>query len=272
MKNYDETINSVFEKIDEYNIEKKRRHRAFTQVAASLCLFCAISLAVIGLFKHVLLEKAPTADVSSIGASKTESEAIDSIGQSSVGVSSEAISSHGTDRVLDFSSRSLDEWLADTSVIWEKGDALKGSITPEIPLETGRVLVTERLADKFSRNSKETVYAVMVFFDPMPDVEIEGKRVSEWNKLKMELIDQGKNVEAKQIARKIYDANEAYYNGQIIEFEKKFSAFGLGVYREKYGVTVDSCIFYTFATKGQIENINCDPDEALVLTSAVRFK
>lgn len=53
MKNYDETISTVFDRINEYEVEKKRKRKAITKAAASLCLVAIIGvgLGASGLFK-----------------------------------------------------------------------------------------------------------------------------------------------------------------------------------------------------------------------------
>ncbi len=53
MKNYDETISTVFDRINEYEVEKKRKRKAITKAAASLCLVALIGvgLGASGLFK-----------------------------------------------------------------------------------------------------------------------------------------------------------------------------------------------------------------------------
>lgn len=56
MKSYDETINSVFERINEYKIEKKRRKRAAVRITASACSFFAVALIGIGIWQSGLLK------------------------------------------------------------------------------------------------------------------------------------------------------------------------------------------------------------------------
>ena len=59
MKNYDETINSVFDRINKYEIEKKRRRNIITKAVSLMCCFCLVALTV-GVWHSGLLSSAPS--------------------------------------------------------------------------------------------------------------------------------------------------------------------------------------------------------------------
>lgn len=71
MKNYDETINSVFERINEYEIEKKRKRKTVTKTVISLCCVCLVALLGIGVWQSDLFKPMPPTvlDDSNIGES-----------------------------------------------------------------------------------------------------------------------------------------------------------------------------------------------------------
>lgn len=59
MKNYDETINSVFERINEYEVEKKHKRKIITRTVTSLCCFCLVALLGIGVWQSDLFKSMP---------------------------------------------------------------------------------------------------------------------------------------------------------------------------------------------------------------------
>lgn len=59
MKNYDETINSVFERINEYEVEKKHKRKIITRTVTSLCCFCLVALLGIGVWQSDLFKPMP---------------------------------------------------------------------------------------------------------------------------------------------------------------------------------------------------------------------
>lgn len=74
MKNYDETINYVFERINEYEAKEKHKRKALTRTVASLCCICLVALLGIGIWK-IDLVKTPLPDVSVIwGEENRESQ------------------------------------------------------------------------------------------------------------------------------------------------------------------------------------------------------
>ena len=52
MKNYDETIDIVFNRIHQYNTAKSRRKAAITRAAVPVCCACLVALAGIGIFRY----------------------------------------------------------------------------------------------------------------------------------------------------------------------------------------------------------------------------
>lgn len=149
-----------------------------------------------------------------------------------------------------------------------------GNVSTGINVDLGKTFISNELNNAFKTGDDNTVYAVMVDFTPMlkTNILIDGKTISEWEGEIEALVAQDKNIEAKEIAQKIKQAKEDSYFEQLKEFETKFASMGLGVYHENWGCTIDNCIFYTFATREQIENFECAPNEAFVFTSAIRFK
>jgi len=51
MKNYDETVNSVMEKINEYEIERKHKRKVLARTVGSLCCFCLTVLIGVGVWQ-----------------------------------------------------------------------------------------------------------------------------------------------------------------------------------------------------------------------------
>lgn len=51
MKNHDETINSVFERINEYKADKKRQKKDIIRTVAALCCFCLIAVTALGIWQ-----------------------------------------------------------------------------------------------------------------------------------------------------------------------------------------------------------------------------
>ena len=51
MKSYDETINTVFDRIGEYEKTQKNRRKVITRTAASFCCVCLVALGCVGVLK-----------------------------------------------------------------------------------------------------------------------------------------------------------------------------------------------------------------------------
>lgn len=59
MKNYDETINAVFNRINEYEIAKKRKRKIVMKTVTSLCCVCLVALLGIGVWQSDFFKTAP---------------------------------------------------------------------------------------------------------------------------------------------------------------------------------------------------------------------
>lgn len=253
MKNYNEMTNDVFRRIDEYNAKQKQKKKLAVRTAAALVCVCLAVLAGIGIRQGGLLSTKP----------KSKAETEGNI------LPSESKSEYPNLALLSFS-----QWQCEENVVWGSGTPTKGKIPAEAVGEAGKAVITSELKSALSSGGKNTVYAVMVDFTPTASKSllIEGKTAAELKEEIKALTAQGKNSEAKEIAQKINDAAQSSYFEQIKKFRAEFASMGLGVYHEEYGCTIDNCIFYTFATREQIENFECAPDEAFIFSSAVRLK
>lgn len=56
MKNYDETVNFVMEKINEYEIERKHKRKVLARTVGSLCCFCLTVLMGVGVWQSGLFD------------------------------------------------------------------------------------------------------------------------------------------------------------------------------------------------------------------------
>ncbi len=59
MKNYDETINTVFKRINEYETEKEYKRKFMVKMATSLCCVCFVALLAFGVLKRDWSKKEP---------------------------------------------------------------------------------------------------------------------------------------------------------------------------------------------------------------------
>ena len=59
MKNYDETIDSVFSRINEYEIRKSQRKKVMTKTAVSVCCVCLVALVGLGMHQFSQSPVAP---------------------------------------------------------------------------------------------------------------------------------------------------------------------------------------------------------------------
>lgn len=174
----------------------------------------------------------------------------------------------------DLTTLSLSQWLGSNDVVWMDGSPTKGNISSSEIIDLGQVLIDDNLRDSFDGNNMDAIYAVMVDFTSMvnDDFVFEGKTISEMSAEKDSLIALGKMEDAKLIAQKISQAKEAYYFSMLEKFEETFASMGLGIYHEERGCTIDNCIFYTFATRSQLEEFECNSTQAFIFSAAVRFK
>lgn len=88
MKSYDETVDSVFDRIDKYNSEKIRRNKIITKAVVPACCFCLIALGGIGAWKSGLFKSGtpgavpgqPVTSYDNAAVSPAESTSPNSIG------------------------------------------------------------------------------------------------------------------------------------------------------------------------------------------------
>lgn len=59
MKNYEETINSVLNRVNTYEIARKRRRKVITSTFTSMCSLCLVALLGIGIWKTGLFSSPP---------------------------------------------------------------------------------------------------------------------------------------------------------------------------------------------------------------------
>ena len=63
MKNYDETIESVFRRINEYEVAKKQKRNRMLKAALPLCCFCVAALVGVGMWQSGLFGAKPPVPV-----------------------------------------------------------------------------------------------------------------------------------------------------------------------------------------------------------------
>lgn len=263
MKDYKDITNRLLTRRDCYIKEKKRKKQKIIAVATPAFCICFIALLSVGVWYA-----GTQADVPPVSMEYPVIE----IPVSQPGPEYDAL----PQTYYDLTGPTLEQWLQNPNVVWKDGDFLKGG--PDTSISAGPALGSTMICDDlvviFQENPEDTVYAVMVDFSYIPNQSFlyEGKTLSDWEAQKNSLLQQGKTEEGKIVAIKIHEAKEAYYFERIESFREEFAAIGLGIYYEKYGSTHENCIFYTFATKQQLENFSCAADEAFVFSAAVRFK
>lgn len=91
MKNYDETINSVFDRISEYEVQKKRKRKVIAKTVTSMCCFCLVALLGVGVWQSGLFGTTPptTLDGEKIEGSNSSQQDTDKP-NNSVGVTPDA--------------------------------------------------------------------------------------------------------------------------------------------------------------------------------------
>lgn len=277
MKNTNEMVNSLLERREHYEAEQKRKRSIITRTVTSMCCFCLVVLLGFGVWQSGLFRTTPPVildgDNSTLqGTDKNDESKPNS--NETVAPNDNPNNAVNTDKKYpDLTTLSLAQWLNNDDVVWMGGSPTKGNVSSGKHVELGQVLIDEELKGSFDGN-KDTIYAVMVDFSSMcpGDFIFEGKKISEWNTEKDNLIALGKMADAKLIAQKINQAKEEYYFSMLEMFEEQFKLMGLGIYHEEHGCTIDNCIFYTFATQSQLEEFECTPTQAFVFSPAIRFK
>ena len=156
MKNYDETINTVFNRINEYEIAQKRKRNIITRTAALLCCFCLVTLLGFGIWQS--------------GVFNTTRPSIWD-GSSSAGeitpYPNDTTESPGNDVVIT---------PPDTSVIWADGNSEDNAMS-----EWNGKQVSVSLLDAFHNTSDEHIFAITASF---LDIDIQflynGKTLAEY--------------------------------------------------------------------------------------------
>lgn len=296
MKNYKDMAQQVLFRINEHQEKiRKRKQIAFRSAAAFSCC-CFVALIGIGLWKSDWLgDPIPVTDPpfsqtanhsgnhqdNSVTSQKDESEHTSSVAPNS---SHSQNSSHSNSRTEEPSSQpsyqnlsayTLSEWLAEPAVIWSSQTPQKGPLTTEEKAPLGTVQITEELKNKMKTGSEQSVYAVMVDFSSMIDLDqldCGGSSASELQAEAETLKAEGKNSEAKSLLSIVREAKIQFYHDSLKSFEKTFQQNGLGIYHEQYGTTLENMIFYTFATREKINQFQCSDTQAFVFDLAVRFK
>lgn len=263
MKNYEEVTKGLLERRDRYMAKKRRKRQKMIAVTAPAFCICLIALLSVGVWRSIIQQ-----DVPPISMEYPVTEAP---------VSQPGPEYDALPMVYpDLTGLTLEQWQKDPNVVWKDGELIKGD--PEISTSAGpslgHTMIRDNLSEQFQKNPEDTVYAVMVDFSYIhrQDYIYEGKTLADWEAEKNELLQQGRTEEGKAAAEKMHEAKQAHYWECIERFREEFAAMGMGIYHEKYGFTHQNCIFYTFATRQQLEDFNCTADEAFIFSSAVRFK
>lgn len=155
MKNYDETINSVFERINEYEVEKKHKRKIITRTVTSLCCFCLVALLGIGVWQSDLFGTTPptTLDGEKLDGSNSSQQDTDKP-NNSVGVTPDATIIWGN--ASEFQDMGFGEW---------NGKQIT------IPL-------SEALSDE---KNKESLFAIGVSFELDEKFIYNGKSLAEYS-------------------------------------------------------------------------------------------
>ncbi len=158
MKNYEETINSVFDRIGKYEIEKKRKRKAVTRTVASLCCFCLIALMGIGVWQSGFLSR-------SNGPS---------------GLGSESSTQQGTDRTDETNPNNTEsaEKTPDAPVIWGVTDGYEDQAFMEWNGKTITLELHEVLCDEKNQNR---LIAIKVDFKLDRQFVYHGKSIAEYS-------------------------------------------------------------------------------------------
>ena len=277
MKNSEEMVNSLLERREQYNAEQKRKRSIITRTVTSMCCFCLVALLGFGVWQSGLFNTTPPIILDGNNSSlQGVGETDESKPNNNESVSSDSKPNNAENSDTNYpnlTTLSLEQWLGTDGVVWVDGSPTKGNVSSGRIIELGQILIDNELRSLFN-GSKDTIYAVMVDFSSMrnDDFVFEGKRISELNAEKDNLISLGKIEDAKLIAQKINQAKEEYYFSMLEMFEEQFKLMGLGIYHEEHGCTINNCIFYTFATQSQLEEFECASTQAFIFSPAVRFK
>lgn len=199
----------------------------------------------------------------------------------------------------DFSGISVDEWLENPDVIWDKTNT-KGYLNSEY-ISSGNTKISEKLSDLMQNNSDDAVYAVMVDFfscidenellnweyngNTIADLKLQISEITEYSENSYTYVGSDKiehveyfltsESEAKvtEMERKINEIKSAYRDAKIQEFRYTFHDNGLEIYTDRIsGIQEENLCFYTFATKKHIEEFKCKNNESFIFYPANYFK
>lgn len=207
-----------------------------------------------------------------------------------------AISPDNAPNDYDFSGYSLDYWLNSDKVIWGT-ETVKGSVGSE-KLPPGTVKISPELGSIMKGENDDTVYAVLVDFEPcidkneMENWEYNGDTIAgltaERNKLYVyngKISDytdsEGDHTEPiydisdqelfNKLTERIEAVRNAYYYMKLQEFGETFHIKnGMEIYTDPWAEKV--LCFYTFGLRSQLEVFVCGESEAFVFYPAQRFK
>lgn len=74
MKNYDETIRSVFDRMNAYEVEKRRKRKIMTKTATSLCCCTLVALLGVGMWQNGMLQTPPPVTENGSDSSQPETD------------------------------------------------------------------------------------------------------------------------------------------------------------------------------------------------------
>ena len=263
MKNYEELTYGLLKRRERYLAEKRRKQQRFIAITIPVFCFSLVAILSVGIWYASAQQSAPPISMD---------YPVVEIPVSQPGPEYDALPK----TYRDLTGLTLEQWQQNPDVVWKDGSPIKGE--PEISISAGpglgHKMIGDDLSRKFQENPDDTVYAVMVDFSYMDhrNYVYESKTLADWETEKNALLQQGRTEEGKAAAQKVHEAKEAYYFESIERFQDEFAAMGMGIYHEKHGFTHENCIFYTFATREQLEEFTCAADEAFVFSAAVRFK
>lgn len=301
-----EAINEIDDDLIEEAMTKPvvRVYRKYAAVAAVAVLALTIgSLEIIGIVNMPKLSefssKSPLEEATE-GVGVTESSASVQITETPAETQPQptadeptSVSSDSVPKIYDFSGYSLDYWLNSDKVRWGK-ETVKGGLGSE-KLPQGTVRISSELNSIMDGENDDTVYAVLVDFEPcidkneMENWEYNGDTIAvltaERNKL---YTDNGEHFDSdgehtepldgisdkelfNELTERIASVRSAYYNMKLQEFGPTFRIKnGMDIYTDPWSEKV--LCFYTFAVRSQLESFVCGESEAFIFYPAQRFK
>jgi len=180
----------------------------------------------------------------------------------------------------DYSSYTFLMWISDPNVVW-KTDGHKGDQIIEQKAPLGTIRIEDSLKKIMRNRDDSTVYAVFVDYSSCIDERdfwnwnYKGTTAAKLlNKLRTVKEDDPEFEKAWiDYNNRFMEIQSAYCKMKTDEFRDTFKKVGLDIYYfNKEGVNTGAYYFYTFATKAQIDALNCKDTEAFVLTLADQLK